>query len=229
MLEEKYPLALSAKGIVSPGWVDSQRFRPVAEKISVRDQLAGPWKTSLPIFFTLRRLEPRMGLDRLIDAVHCLREAAGQISFRLIIGGAGSQRTELENQIQRLQLQEHVHLIGRVSDEVVPRCFAAADCFVLPTTALECFGLIVLEAYASGTPVIATPIGAIPELICDESPGWLTAGIAPADLAAKMREFLEGRLPFSSNRLREHAESFSIERSAFQISRTLNTPIQEPV
>ena len=89
----------------------------------------------------------------------------------------------LRQQIGRLKLTETVRLLGRVPDEDLATSYAAADCFVLPTAALECFGLIILEAYACGVPVIATPVAAIPEIVSQVSDRWLTEDTSAAAIA----------------------------------------------
>lgn len=218
LLRQKFPRIMQAKGLICPGWVDTGRFVPAVSRKSARAQLDPVWRVDCPLFFTLRRLEPRMGLDRLLDAVHRLKTGRPDRPFRLIIGGAGSLRTELREHVIRLGLENCVFLIGRVDDDVLPGCFAASDCFVLPTVALECFGLIVLESYACATPVIATPVGAIPELIQEEQRSWLTAGTGSADIADRMQEFLDGRLTCDANRLRQVAERFRIDQSATRLS-----------
>src|SRR5262249_40901914 len=63
------------------------------------------------------------------------------------------------------------------------------DCFVLPTRELECFGLVIVEAFASGTPVIATPIGAIPELMAP-APEGLARDNSPEALGERILAFL---------------------------------------
>lgn len=208
VMRRKHPRALRDKGIVSPGWVDTHRFQPAVDRRVLRATLDPIWQTQDPLFFALRRLEPRMGLDRLIDAAGCLRDASGCRPFRLIIGGSGSLRGYLEQRVGNLGLNNCVFFSGRISDERLPDCYAAADCFVLPSTALECFGLIVLEAFACGTPVIGTPVGAIPELLAGNNRGWLTEGTDAGQIAARMREFLECRLKFDARSLRSIAESY---------------------
>jgi glycosyltransferase involved in cell wall biosynthesis len=58
-----------------------------------------------------------------------------------------------------------VHFLGHIPEEDLPQMYQASDFFVLPTRKLEGFGLVILEAMASGTPVLGTPIGGIPEVI----------------------------------------------------------------
>lgn len=209
ILTEQFGERVAKKAQVVPGWVDTERFRPVANVSVVRQQLGAAWPTEVPTFFTVRRLEARMGLDQLVRAAAILR--AQGFDFCVLIGGGGSLRNTLQRQIQESGLHGIVHLLGRVSEEQLPLCYAAADCFVLPTRALECFGLIVLEAYASGTPVIGTPVGAIPELVTQQGDGWLTRGTDAQDIADRMAAFLRGELHFNRSKQRAIAEQYRAE------------------
>ena len=198
-------------GSVCPGWIETNRFRPAGDRAALRARLGEPWAgpgggDGAPIFFTLRRLHRRMGLDLLIDAAADL--TARGAAFRLLIGGGGPLRGELEARVAGLGLGDRVRFLGFVPDAALPDHYAAADCFVLPTRALECFGLIILESYAAGVPVVATPVAAIPELVRLAGPDWLAdAATAPA-LADRMGAFLDGRLAATPAALRAVAERF---------------------
>ncbi len=217
-LIEKHGEGLQEKTLVSPGWVDTERFRPV-ERVKARSILGSVWRTEEPIFLTVRRLEHRMGLDRLIEACRIL-VAQGQ-PFRMLIGGGGSLRGDLEQQVLDAGLQTTVQFLGRISDAELPRCYAAANCFVLPTTALECFGLIVLEAFACGTPVIGTPVGAIPETAALQGTEWLTAGTDAKHIAERMAAFLQGRIAGDATKLRTIAEEWSAQHGLNRLSRVV--------
>jgi glycosyltransferase involved in cell wall biosynthesis len=183
---------MKEKGCVAPGWVDYQRFSAAGERATARQSLGTAWQSDAPVFFTLRRLESRMGLDTLIAATAIVRDSGH--AFRVLIGGSGSLRGALEQQVQRCRLSEHVQFPGRVPEADLPACYAAADCFVLPTRALECFGLIVLESFAAGTPVIASRVAAIPEIATRQGPGWDFEPGNVQELADRMTAVLEGRL-----------------------------------
>ncbi len=187
----KHGADMANKGLVAPGWVDVRAFRHAPERREARRRLGGLWDTDEPILFTLRRLEPRMGIDILINAAARLRDGP---PFRVLIGGGGSQEVELARLIAQHRLQGRVHLLGQLEDDVVPLAYAATDCFVLPTRALECFGLIVLEAFAAGRPVIAARTAAIPELAARQGESWLYEPDDDGELADRMRAFLAGRL-----------------------------------
>ena len=209
LLARKYGHSAVAKTTVTPGWVDVERFRPVDDVPATRALLGQAWRTDGPVFFTVRRLEPRMGLEQLVDAARDLAEQKFQ--FKVLVGGAGTLEQALAGRIRDAGLGDTVHLLGRISDHDLPLCFAAADCFVLPTRVLECFGLIILEAYASGTPVIATPVGAIPELVAQQGTQWLTAGTESEQIAERMAAFLRKELVGDRLRSRAFAEQWRSE------------------
>jgi glycosyltransferase involved in cell wall biosynthesis len=174
-----------------PGWVDVHRFSPRPNVMQLRRQLG--WSSESPLLFTLRRLAPRMGLENLLAAFALLRRS--DIRFHAIIGGGGPLETQLKQQCTDLGLDEAVTFVGRIPDAELPLAYAACDAFLLPTSELECFGLIALEALSSGKPVLATPVGAIPEIIQSIEPRWLAASASAPDLAELIGKYLGGQLP----------------------------------
>jgi glycosyltransferase involved in cell wall biosynthesis len=183
----------SYSGVVRllPGWVDSSRFVPASSRPLIKEQLG--WPKEVPILFTLRRLVPRMGLDRLIEASHRLLQRGYR--FQLIVGGSGPLHTELKAHAKRRGIDDSIKFLGRISDCELPLAYAACDAFVLPTTELECFGIIALEALSSGRPVLATPVGAIPEIIRKFTSSWLAKSTSAGDIAELLAQFLSGQLP----------------------------------
>ena len=177
--------------IVVPGWVDTRRFTIAADRAAFKSSLG--WPLDRPVLFTLRRFVPRMGLDRLLHALKIVQTAG--FGFHAIIAGEGRLRPDIESLAKDLGLTESVSFPGRIPDSLLPKMYAAADAFVLPTTELECFGLIALESLASGTPVVATPVGAIPEVLRRFEPEWLARDATAESLAQRLVDFLEHRLP----------------------------------
>jgi glycosyltransferase involved in cell wall biosynthesis len=173
------------------GWVDTSKFVPIEDRECAKLRLG--WPTGAPVLFTLRRLTPRMGLDRLLVACQILHFDG--FRFHLIIGGDGPLRPTLQEQARTLGLGDIVTFQGHIDDERLPVAYAACDAFILPTAELECFGIIALEALSAGRPVLATPVGAIPEIIDEFSPQWLARSAHPTDIADLLRRYLEGRLP----------------------------------
>ena len=87
--------------------------------------------------------------------------------------------------------------------------YRAASLFVLPTVALEGFGLITVEAFACGTPVLGTPVGAIPEVLRPFDPRLLARDASPDALAEGILRLLESDLKaeFPPEKLRAYVES----------------------
>lgn len=176
---------------VTPGWTNIKKFRPAAAKQAVKKEL--DWPLDRPVLFTLRRLVPRMGLDKLIEAAELTR--AQSLNFRLYIAGAGPMQESLSQQIQDLGLRDCVQLIGTVSEEQLSMMYGAADAFVIPTRSLECFGLIAVEAMSAGTPVLSTPVGALPEIVGRIEPLWLARDNSAQSIAKLISDYVRGELP----------------------------------
>jgi len=176
---------------IIPGWVSLDKYRICNDREKLKVQLN--WPTDGPVFFTLRRLVKRMGIDQLLYAMKRL-ESAGRRSY-LFIGGAGPLRSQLEMLSVRLGLSHRVFFLGQVPEDALPLMYAAADAFVLPTSTMECFGLIALEALACGRPVLATPVGAIPEIMNGIEPSWLATNASAAAITDLLANFMKGALP----------------------------------
>jgi glycosyltransferase involved in cell wall biosynthesis len=181
---------LADKVQLIPGWVDTSRFIPISNRDHLKAQFG--WPMGIPVLFTLRRLEWRMGLDRLLRACSLLLKRG--LHFHLMIGGSGSMRNRLEKQARELRISNSVTFLGRISDEQLPLAYAACDAFVLPTAELECFGLIALEALSAGRPVLATPVGAIPEIIHKYDSSWLAKSANAEDIAKLLEQYLSGKI-----------------------------------
>ena len=85
-------------------------------------------------------------------------------------------------------------MLGGLSQAQLAKAYAACDAFVIPTHALECFGLIAVEALASGVPVLSTNVGALPETIAPLESQWIMHADAAA-IAHQLERFLRGELP----------------------------------
>ena len=173
---------------VIPHWADPGWFR-VMSKEQARGRLG--WPVDIPVLFTVRQLRHRYGIDTAIRAV-APQTRAGR--FQFYIGGSGEDAPALERLITSLGVSGSVKLLGRLSDEYLRLAYQAADLFVLPTRALECFGLIILEAMACGLPVIGTRVGAIPENLMPILPNCIVPPDDPQALEVRIRQFLDRQL-----------------------------------
>lgn len=168
------------------GAADPDRFRPPEDPVAVREQLKLP--LSRVVLFTVRNLVPRMGLESLLQAIATLGEEGRDLL--LVIGGEGPLRPALEQLIRELGLTDRARLVGFIAEDALSKYYQAADLVLMPTHQLEGFGLVTVEALACGTPVLGTPVGAIPEVLARVDPGLLTDGTDSAALATAIRRIL---------------------------------------
>jgi glycosyltransferase involved in cell wall biosynthesis len=184
---------MAAHGIVAthitvvPGAADPATFYPPHDRNEIRRELKLP--ESRTLLFTVRNLVPRMGLENLIEAMTMLGEE--QRNLLLLIGGEGQLRPRLEELIRSRGLQDAVQLLGFVPEEQLAKYFQASDLVVMPTLQLEGFGLVTVEALACGTPVVGTPVGAIPEVLRTVDPLLVTEGTDGRSLAKTLRLVLK--------------------------------------
>jgi glycosyltransferase involved in cell wall biosynthesis len=160
------------------------------------------WPPQAKILFTVRRLAPRMGLDILIKAAAPL--LAAHSDLRLAIAGKGELAEALRGLAASLGVADRVWFLGTIDDERLQRCYEASDLFVLPTKALECFGLIILEALSFGLPVVASDVAAIPETLRPILPDFMVPAGDPGALRKKLEDWMTGKLvPPDANTLRD--------------------------
>lgn len=185
------------------GGVNLERFCPNGGVAAARTRLGV--QTELPLLVSVRRLEPRMGLEQLVEAV-ALFERTGR-PVELAIVGSGSLRRPLEELIDRRGVRARVRFAGRAPDDDLPDWYRAADLCVVPTVAYEGFGLATAEALACGSPVVGTPIGATPELLAPLDARLVAQGAGADDLHRAIGEALR-----FGPALRERAAAYARER-----------------
>lgn len=210
---------------VVPGGVDVERFRPASERDAFRRRFGVA--PDAPLLLTLRNLEPRMGVDALLAAMPGV--LARHPGARLVVGGTGPLRAELEALARRLGLGDRVLFPGFIPEAELAAVYAAADLFVLPTRALEGFGLVTLEALACGTPVLGSRVGATPELLEPLDAGLLLADTTPHAVEASILAFLArpDRAALAA-RCRAHAEPYAWSRVAAALEGELEALVETP-
>jgi glycosyltransferase involved in cell wall biosynthesis len=189
------------------GAVDTERFNPHGREES-RVHLGIRPETTL--VFTVRRHVPRMGLVQLVDAISTLADVVG---LRLAIAGRGPLESELRARCNRLGLGSIVDFLGHVPDDDLPHWHRAADLFVLPTVAYEGFGLVTAEALASGTPVVGTPVGAIPELLTPLD----TRLVAHATDAEALADAIRSGLTLATPELRRRSRAYAQQQLSWDV------------
>ncbi|ELZ89473.1 hexosyltransferase, glycosyltransferase [Haloferax elongans ATCC BAA-1513] len=126
-----------------------------------------------PVVFALGTLKPRKGFQHLMRAMTRVHDS--DPGTRLVIGGQGGMRDELESLASDLGIADQTALLGYVESETLNDWMNAADVFVLPSYS-ESFGVVQLEAMACGTPVVATKNGGSEEVVTSEAYGLLVDG-----------------------------------------------------
>lgn len=192
-LTESYGVREDRVRIV-PGGVTVDAFSRQPPRREARVQLG--WPVDRPIILSVRRLVKRVGLEDLVDA---MRTVEARIPDALLmIAGAGPLQETLARRVGGER--QGVKLLGRVPDHLLPLAYRAADLTVVPSVALEGFGLVTLESLAAGTPVLVTPVGGLPEVVQELSPDLVLPGTGPDALAEGICAALGGavRLPGSA-------------------------------
>jgi glycosyltransferase involved in cell wall biosynthesis len=143
-----------------------------------------------PLFSAVGSLSQCKGYERLIEAAHHLRWHLPE--FCVVICGEGNARPELEQLVRKYDLQNHVRLLG--FQERPERWICASDAFVHPSLS-EGLSLVTIQAQMIGTPVIATEVGGLREVLrkpgTGELLGWPIHGNDPATLADLMKLSIE--------------------------------------
>ena len=129
-------------------------------------------------------LQPYKGFIFLIEA--CAQLGSRGIPFRCRIVGGGDLRPMLEQAIQKNKLEDSVTLVGPQTQDEVSQLLQTANCYVQPSIItpsgkMEGIPVVLMEAMASGLPVIASSISGIPELVKNGETGWL---VPPEDVGA---------------------------------------------
>lgn len=188
LLHREYRVPLERIHVIPPG-VDVESFDTAVTRHQARVKLG--WPQNRPIILAVRRLARRMGLENLITAMNQVRNY--HTDALLLIAGKGALGSTLQAQIEELGLTEHVRLLGFVPDQHLGLAYRAADFSVMPTIALEGFGLTIIESLANGTPVLGTPVDSIPESLRPLSAELVLEGSSAEQLAQGIQEALSGQ------------------------------------
>ena len=188
IVQEQWAVPAEHTHVLHPG-VDTDYFVPAGRDAQVRAQLG--WQER-PVILTAGRLHRRKGQDMMIRALSTIREAIPDVLFAIV--GDGHELGYLKQLTQDENQQGHVLFMGNVSDEVLKQAYQQADLFVLPNrqigTDIEGFGMVLLEAQACGTPVVAGASGGTAETMSIPETGQVVPCDGPDDLASLVVQLL---------------------------------------
>ena len=157
--------------LVMPNGVDARRFHLRPQHVA-RAELGWP---DAPTLLSVGNLVENKGHHVVIDALTHLPQ------FRLVIAGDGPQRRALETLVARSNLTSRVQFMGSVDQTQLAACYCAADVLVLASSR-EGWPNVLLESMACGTPVVATRVGGVPEIVTSSRVGQLMASRTVGDL-----------------------------------------------
>ena len=210
--------------VVIPNAVDHRRFHPDGSAPSIRDRLKIP--PDRHVVLMVGRIVPHKGVEHFIEAARYVPEA------EFLIAGEGSLLPAMKRFAVAMGVADRVRFLGRVSDENLPRLYAACDVFVLPSVSrLEAFGIVALEAMSSGKPVVVADIPGVREVIEDGKEGLLADPMNPQDLAGKIRQLLadpDTRKKMGDLGRQKVVASFSVERVTDQIEELYRSIVRKP-
>lgn len=170
---------------VIPNGVDPKDLRPLDDLQALRRDFAQPHEK---LVLLVGRLVYEKGFQLALDAMPGLIERVGDVRF--LVAGSGTHEDELKAQAQRLGLSGHGTFLGWIGDDVLHSLYRIADLCVVPSI-YEPFGLVALEAMASGCPCIVADTGGLREVVPQgERVGLRFNGGDPEHLGVMMERLL---------------------------------------
>jgi glycogen(starch) synthase len=144
---------------VIPNGVDPSELQPSGDLQALRAKFAAPHEK---LVLLVGRLVYEKGFQLALDAMPGVIEEVGNVRF--LVAGSGTHEAELKAQAKRLGLDEHGTFLGWIGDDVLHSLYRIADLCVIPSI-YEPFGLVALEAMASGCPCIVADTGGLREVV----------------------------------------------------------------
>ncbi|MBI2869052.1 MAG: glycosyltransferase [Chloroflexi bacterium] len=171
---------------VIPCGVNLNVFQP-RDKIWAKEQLGLDRTKRIALF--VGRIEPLKGVDKLLMSLPYIKSPELRT---IIVGGDEASRSEIERLqalVQKLGLGNRVEFLGLVEQSRLPLFYSAADVCVVPSY-YESFGLVALESLACGTPVVATDVGGMKDIVRPGETGYILRDNSPRRLAVKIGRVL---------------------------------------
>ncbi len=206
---------------VIPNGVDTEQFR-IQERTAVRRTLGLPAED--PVILFIGRMTQVKDPLCLVEAVKLLRQKRDDV--RAVFLGDGELLEPVKQVVARDGLTESVQILGNRPYTELPLWMNACNVLV-STSRYESFGLVLLEALACGTPVVASRVGGIPDLVRDGEQGILVPPGDPSSLARAIAQALDRA--WDRHALRRHAEAYSWGRVAGEIAHLYQKVLKEPL
>lgn len=179
LIVDHFSQSLAKKISVIPGYVEKSKIQ-----IKIR-------KSKTPLLLSIGRIEPRKGIDLLIESVAILIRQG--FKLKLLIASPveywnlGGILTKYEN----LNMLFNIQFVHKLNEEQKKQFFAKADLFIIPSREYETFGMTILESMRHGVPVIGTKVGAIPEILSKFNTNFIIEDYSADLLADKIKWYLK--------------------------------------
>jgi glycosyltransferase involved in cell wall biosynthesis len=160
------------------------------------------------IILTISRLVKKNGVADLVKAMKFL-------DAKLVIVGVGNLENKLKNLAQKIGVIDKVEFVGKVSYENIGKYYVIADVFCRPSLS-EGLGNAFLEAMSAGVPVIATPVGGIPDFLVDGETGWFCEVKNPKSIAEKIEYILDEKNKEEVARVVKNAQKMVMEKYTWE-------------
>ncbi|OGM92030.1 MAG: hypothetical protein A3J09_02860 [Candidatus Zambryskibacteria bacterium RIFCSPLOWO2_02_FULL_51_21] len=179
LLERAKRLGYTGFSCVIPNGVDVEKFLNPKSKILNPDEVT---------LITTSRLVEKNGVGDIIEAMKFLPE-----SMKLRIIGIGPLEKNLKAKVRDLKLENRIDFLGIVPNSEIPKHLHEADIFIRPSLS-EGQGISFIEAMAAGLPVIATPVGGIPDFLKDAETGLFVESKNPRQIAFQIQKLISNRV-----------------------------------
>ena len=218
-----YGLEESRVHVISNG-IDPSELVPVDDLDTLRSRFAAPDEK---LVLLVGRLVYEKGFQLALEALPGLIERIGKVRF--IVAGSGTAEHELREQATRLGLDDHGTFVGWIGDDVLHSLYRIADLTVVPSI-YEPFGLVALEAMASGCPCLVADTGGLREVVPHEDVGLRFHSRDPASLAHMAERLLtdDGLRDRLVAEASEHVLGFDWADVARQVSGVYEELVSDP-
>jgi phosphatidyl-myo-inositol dimannoside synthase len=207
--------------VIYPG-VDIALFKPGLDTAGLRESLRIPPNAGL--VFSVGRLSRRKGFDQVIRAIANLRSDGMNLHY--VLAGIGEDWDYLNGLIREHNLQDMAHMIGKVSDQDLPRWLNACDLFAMPNREIdgdnEGFGMVFIEAAACGKPSLAGHAGGTGSAVIDGRTGIRVDGTDITEVEGGIRLLLAEGMLMGQAALDRVQNEFSWDRVANKTSALSN-------
>lgn len=168
---------------IIPNGIDTERFHPEVKPVSELEKFS-------PKILFVGRFEPRKGLKYLFQAFPRIMQAFPKA--KLVVVGRGILERYYRRYVEE-HIKESVIFVGHASPEDLPRYYASCDIYCSPATGAESFGIVLLEAMASGKPIVASEIPGYQKVMENEKEGLFFKACDAESLADSIIRLLQDR------------------------------------